>query len=377
MVIGNTPLFFYDITYENLRGAANPNPIAYKATDEIVFANLNDQEDARFVGWSPAKIERGSTGDKTIVACWETKTVSDLLKGCGDVALSGAADWFAKWTGSEWALQSGAIADRLTSALSCKADGEGALTFKWKVSSDCAEGWQDDYLNVEVDGQEVAWIGGEKGWIEQRIELSASDKPHEVKWSYFKDKSDSSGNDCGWLKDVVWTPSAAEPIPELGASADASAVQTALAGSMDARLAENITDATTDDAYREWALKVGAAEVKASPFAWASFATDSAALLAKMPTDDDLKVEEFKPSATAGSFDFTVSVRDVTIGDKASEENLKKLFGLEGAVSLDSASFSSENVSLDFKEPQDGKLKFTATPAVDDATSFFMKVKAK
>ena len=96
-----------------------------------------------------------------------------------------------------------------------------------------------------------------------------------------------------------------------------------------------------------------------------------------MPTDEDLKVEEFKPSAMAGSFDFTVSVKDVKIGDKASVDNLKKLFGLEGAESLDTAAFSSENVSLDFKEPQDGKLKFSATPAVDNAKSFFMKVKVK
>ena len=87
--------------------------------------------------------------------------------------------------------------------------------------------------------------------------------------------------------------------------------------------------------------------------------------------------EEFKPSAMAGSFDFTVSVKDVTIGDKASVDNLKKLFGLEGAESLDTAAFSSEKVALDFKEPQDGKLKFTATPAVDNAKSFFMKVKVK
>lgn len=77
VVIRQTPS--YVITYENLRGAANSNPIAYKATDEIVFANLNDREDARFIGWNPAKIERGSTGDKTVVACWETKTVSDML----------------------------------------------------------------------------------------------------------------------------------------------------------------------------------------------------------------------------------------------------------------------------------------------------------
>ena len=52
-------------------------------------------------------------------------------------------------------------------------------------------------------------------------------------------------------------------------------------------------------------------------------------------------------------------------------------FGHAGAESLDAAAFSSENVELDFKEPQDGKLKFSATPAVDNAKSFFMKVKVK
>ena len=176
---------------------------------------------------------------------------------------------------------------------------------------------------------------------------------------------------------IEWADAQGDPIPDIGNTPTAEQIQSALQGSQDARLEENITDAATYNAYREWALKIGASDVKASPFAWASFATDSAALLAKMPTDEDLKVEEFKPSPTAGSFDFTVSVKDVKIGDKASVDNLKKLFGLEGAESLDTAAFSSENVSLDFKEPQDGKLKFSATPAVDNAKSFFMKAKVK
>ena len=165
--------------------------------------------------------------------------------------------------------------------------------------------------------------------------------------------------------------------PELKPAASSADVKAALDGSADVCLAMNITDAAVYGTYREWAMKIGESSVVVSPFAWVSFATDSAALLAKMPTDDDLKVEEFKPSAMAGAFDFTVSVKDVTIGDKASEDNLKKLFGLGGAESLDPAAFSSEKVALDFKEPEDGKLKFTATPAVDNAKSFFMKVKVK
>jgi len=90
-----------------------------------------------------------------------------------------------------------------------------------------------------------------------------------------------------------------------------------------------------------------------------------------------LKVEEFKPSALPGSFDFTVSVKDVTIGDKASEENLKKLFGLEGAGVLEPSAFTTENVAIDFKVPQNGKLKFTATPAVGNAKAFYMKMRVK
>ena len=183
----------------------------------------------------------------------------------------------------------------------------------------------------------------------------------------------SSDFDCKKLMFVELEPD----IPLLDENASTAQIAEVLQVFEDGCLGVNIIDVETYGRFREWALKIGAAEVRASPNAWASFATDSAALLAKMPTDEDLKVEEFKPSAMAGSFDFTVSVRDVKIGDKASEDNLKKLFGLEGAESLDSAAFSSENVAVDFREPQDGKLKFSATSAVDNAKSFFMKVKVK
>ena len=194
---------------------------------------------------------------------------------------------------------------------------------------------------------------------------------------------------CEWMTHKISLKingESTDPIPYLGDSPSGIEIYKALEGSADSMLQDNITDGVNYNAYRAWAALVkssvgsvvaGAQAVRNAPFAWVSFATDSAALLSKMPTDEDLKVEEFKPSAMAGSFDFTVSVKDVKIGDKASVENLKKLFGLEGAESLDTAALSSENVSLDFREPQDGKLKFTATPAVDNAKSFFMKVKVK
>ena len=274
---------------------------------------------------------------------------------------------------------------------------DGTLTFWWKYTTRNSVGLEFDgvqfydgiydtehsnwmKVRVVVEGNHIAVhdiTGAKDKWLFSgtiKGVLDLRDGSHVMRWRT---------NNQMWIDDLHWQSSRVSPIggqeiiPELSGTADGEQVKSALSGSVDLSLAENITDAATYNAYREWALKIGAAEVKASPFAWVSFATDSAALLATMPTDDDLKVEEFKPSPTAGSFDFTVGVKDVTIGDKASEDNLKKLFGLEGAESLDSAAFSFEKVALDFKEPQDGKLKFTATPAVDNAKSFFMKAKVK
>ena len=279
-------------------------------------------------------------------------------------------------------MRSGAIADSQTNWIETVVSGAGQIGFWWKASGEYEVTKKGvvlryDYAEFTIDGVFVGEIGDESDWTYVTIPVEG-EGPHVLRWMYHKDESGSDGDDCAWLSEVSWEPTqVAEPIPELPENSTAEHVQSALAGSADSTLLANVTDAATYNAYREWALKIGAAEVKASSFAWVSFATDSEVLLAKMPTDDDLKVEEFKPSATAGSFDFTVSVEGVTIGDKASEDNLKKLFGLEGTESLDPAAFSSAKVALEFKEPQGGKLKFTATSAVDNAKSFFMKAKVK
>ena len=92
--------------------------------------------------------------------------------------------------------------------------------------------------------------------------------------------------------------------------------------------------------------------------------------------DEDLKVEEFKPSSESGKFEFTVSVKDVAVGSEAAEENLKQIIGLEGAESFGEV-FKSENVAIKFGQPEDGKLKFTAEPKNKDTKSFFMKMKVR
>lgn len=170
-------------------------------------------------------------------------------------------------------------------------------------------------------------------------------------------------------------------IPNLGLSATPEEINDALAGTVDAKVKANIADATSYAAYETWATKVRSSgvplkTVKASPCSWQSFALATPELMQGEITDDDLKVEEFKPSSEAGKFDFTVSVKGVTVGSEAVGENLEQVIGLEGATSLGEG-FRPENVAVKFAQPEDGKLKFTAEPKDKSVKSFFMRMKVR
>lgn len=71
----------YKITYENLQGTGNTNPTEYTAaTPDIVLADPGQRPGCRFLGWYDAPeggdrvtvIPRGSTGDITLYARWES-----------------------------------------------------------------------------------------------------------------------------------------------------------------------------------------------------------------------------------------------------------------------------------------------------------------
>ena len=348
-----------------------------------------DRNGYAFLGWfsqseggDVVPAETHVLSNITLYAHWDRKEIVDMLPGLMDVGCSGNADWLVKWTGMEWWLQSGEIGDRESSALSASVSGTGTLSFSWKVSSDCEEGYKDDYLSFMVDDVEVEWIGGEKGWLTVRAELGKSDLPHIVKWLYIKDKSAKAGSDCGWLKDVTWTP--AEPIPPVASDDD---VAPALAGTADANVAANVTNAAQYASYRVWALSVTNATttvqmIKESTRTWLSYALGTDTLIDREFTSDDVKIESFAPTSADGRFEFSVSLKDVNIGGGAVavetlKENLKKVLGLEGAATLDLGAFSSDNIDISFETPVDGKARFTAKPPAGAGNSFFMRVKVK
>jgi len=262
--------------------------------------------------------------------------------------------------------------------------GKGTLSFTWKVNSETGlvRGRVIPYDKaVFTTGDITKELYGDTNTL---VSIELGEGEHLLSWKFIKDGMDENwvGEDCVWLDQIVWTP--ADPIPEI-INPTPKQIEEVLEGAEDPKLAENITNETEYATFRDWAGKVkksggetsaGPAGVMASPGAWMSYALGQGALLDAAPTDEDLKVETFEPKAgTTGKFDFTVSVKDVEVGPKAAKENLKKVFGLEGAATLDGAAFSSENVAVEFGTPKGGKVKFTAGPKDASSGAFFMKVK--
>ena len=283
------------------------------------------------------------------------------------------------------AMRSGEIGDNQTSWVEASVSGAGTLTFWWKVSSEAYKGTIYDYARFTVDGVAVVSdIGGEINWRSESVTITDGGT-HTFRWAYVKDAQNTNGSDCAWLDEVTWVPvESPNPIPLVASDSEVAA---ALAGTTDASITANVTNAAQYVAYRSWALSVTNATttaqmIKASTRTWLSYAFGADALIAKELTSDDVKIESFTPASTDGQFEFTVSVKDVNIGGGSVEvetlkENLKKVLGIEGAATLSPGGFSSGNIDIAFDAPVDGKARFTVSPPADAGNSFFMRVKVK
>ena len=181
---------------------------------------------------------------------------------------------------------------------------------------------------------------------------------------------------------VKTEPEQGTPFPDLGEKPSAADVQEAVKDSVDPQVIANINETNYND-FRTWAGTVktkggevvGAQGVMDSPHAWLSYALDSAILIQTEPVEGDLRVDAFKPTATAGLFDFTVSVEDIPVGEGAKPGNLARVFGVEGGSSL--SDMSANSVDILFGMPENGKVKFSAGPKDKTEPTFFMKVEMK
>lgn len=181
-----------------------------------------------------------------------------------------------------------------------------------------------------------------------------------------------------------------DPIPALPADAATDAVAAALSGSRDARLAENIRNASDYAAYHGWvggvtnAPGVDASAVKSSPCAWLSFALGADRLIDRAILPEDVRIVSFDAGSgdAKGALSFEVAIDGVEIGGgqvamETLKANLKKVLGVEGTAQLNKESFSSDGIEITFDAPVDGRARFSVTPPADAGNAYFMRVRVK
>lgn len=102
------------------------------------------------------------------------------------------------------AVQFGPQANNMTNYVSSTVIGPGVLSFKWRVSS---EGAKDKLWFLIDDGEWWSYTSGTNSeW--RTFSRFIAEGAHNVEWRYTKDGSGFAGQDCGWVDQVVWTPSA-------------------------------------------------------------------------------------------------------------------------------------------------------------------------
>jgi hypothetical protein len=268
------------------------------------------------------------------------------------------------------ALRSGSIGDNEASSVEMKIEGPGNISFWWKVSSESFRTIKFDYVSFEIDGVEQSWHGGKVDWTNEIFSVEGVET-HVLKWTYRKNASQSAEEDCALLDQVVWMP---EAIPELNESATAEQVAMALHGTADAKLAENIWDATEYVKFRSWALGLSGVtldEVKASPNAWLSYILDTSSLIEGDVTEARLKVTSFEQLGKHCFFSIKMRLEGVDVGNGATVGNILRIFAVEGSDKLEKTTFSVANVLVHSVCSKDGTIEFIVTPRTKGASSFF------
>ena len=103
-----------------------------------------------------------------------------------------------------------AIGNRTNTWFTATVSGAGTMSFWSKVS--CEHDDEDiftcDRLMVYTNGVEItAWrMDGETDWTQRTVTFAGGE--NTVKWVYYKDKSDTGGEDCAWVDGIEWVPSA-------------------------------------------------------------------------------------------------------------------------------------------------------------------------
>jgi hypothetical protein len=119
-------------------------------------------------------------------------------------SLSGHKDWVVSsdniYDGS-YSGKSGDISDNQQSSLSIQVDldSDAMLSFHYRVSTE----QNYDYLRFYVDSSLEGSFSGDEPWMLYKISIPPGN--HTLKWTYDKDSSVSSYDDCVWIDNILLT----------------------------------------------------------------------------------------------------------------------------------------------------------------------------
>jgi len=122
-----------------------------------------------------------------------------------DWEFGGNADWELVETGTyegEYSAKSGTITHNESSRmiLNLEVTTDDEVSFYYKVSSEASY----DFLRFYIDGQMQGEYDGTVSWTQATFDITAG--VHALEWSYEKDYSVSSGEDCAWVDYIVLPP---------------------------------------------------------------------------------------------------------------------------------------------------------------------------
>ena len=154
----------------------------------------------RMAIWNIAPAQRTGAGFSDVSDALDAADLEFVC--CGDAEWSVVDDETA--VGGHCA-RSGVVGDSQSSWVETQVTGPGTASFLWKVSSQA----RLDTLSFWIDGVRKASVAGERDWFSVSFDV-AGDGVHVLRWTYAKSASGSSGEDCGWLDNVQWSPGLAE-----------------------------------------------------------------------------------------------------------------------------------------------------------------------
>ncbi len=144
-------------------------------------------------GWvDRLELEAGSTTTDDLGEALDNSTVTTSTSGDGLWIVDTSEYYY-----DNDSIVSPGLTHSEDASVEITVSGVTSISFYWQVSSER----RYDYLNFYIDGVRQNRISGTRSWAQKSYTVDSGS--HTLKWTYSKDSSVSSNDDCGWVDRLV------------------------------------------------------------------------------------------------------------------------------------------------------------------------------